>query len=114
LHPVAVGHVPGLRSARTSAQVELGLAHTRTYARVESNGRPQAEEAPASRLPATVGAVAQMNWDDLQIFGATLFADEIASVMRGEGDAAVRERGASLPVHQRAVLREALGEPEPV
>jgi hypothetical protein len=43
-----------------------------------------------------------------------LFTDEIASVLRGEGDAAVRERLASLSSHQRAVLREALAEPEPV
>jgi hypothetical protein len=75
---------------------------------------PQAEEAPAPRLPASVGAVAQMTWDDLQILGATMFADEIASVSSGEGDAAVRARMASLSPHQRALLGEALSEPEPV
>jgi hypothetical protein len=81
----------------------------------EGLGRPpQAEEAPAPRLPANVGAVAQMSWDDLQILGATMFADEIASVLAGEGDAAVRERLASLSPHQRAALRKALAEPEPV
>jgi hypothetical protein len=55
-----------------------------------------------------------MSWDDLQILGATVFADEIASVLHGEGDVAVRERLTSLSPHQRAVLREALAEPEPV
>jgi hypothetical protein len=81
----------------------------------EGLGRPpQAEEVPAPRLPASVGAVADMKWEELQILGATLFADEIASVSRREGDAALRERVASLPAHQRAVLREALGKPEPV
>jgi hypothetical protein len=81
----------------------------------EGLGRPpKAEETPAPRLPASVGAVAQMNWDDLQILGATVFADEIASVLVGEGDATVRERLASLTPDQRAVLRDALVEPEPV
>jgi hypothetical protein len=81
----------------------------------EGLGRPpQAEEAPAPRLPASVGAVAQMTWDELQILGATMFADEIASVSSGEGDAAVRARMASLSPHQRALLGEALSEPEPV
>jgi hypothetical protein len=81
----------------------------------EGLGRPpQAEETPAPRLPASVGAVAQMSWDDLQILGATLFADEIASVLLSDGDAAVRERLALLTARQRAVLRDALAEPEPV
>jgi hypothetical protein len=79
----------------------------------EGLGRPpQAEEAPAPRLPANVGDVAQMNWNDLQILGATLFAGEIAAVSRGEGDTAVRERLASLSSHQRTVLREALSDLE--
>jgi hypothetical protein len=79
----------------------------------EGLGRPpQAEEAPAPRLPASVGAVAQMNWDDLQILGATMFSGEIAAVLRGDGDATVRERLASLTPHQRAVLREVLTEPD--
>jgi hypothetical protein len=55
-----------------------------------------------------------MTWDDLQILGATLFADEIASILRGEGDVVVRERLASLPARQRAVLRDALAERAPV
>jgi hypothetical protein len=81
----------------------------------EGLGRPpQAEEAPAPRLPATVGAFVQMNWDDLQILGATMFADEIASILRGDGDVVVRERLASLPAGERAVLRDALAERAPV
>jgi hypothetical protein len=78
----------------------------------EGLGRPpQAEEAPVAQLPTNVGAVTKMSWDDLQILGATLFADEIALVLRGDGDAAVRERLASLTPRQRAVLCDALAEP---
>jgi hypothetical protein len=81
----------------------------------EGLGRPpQAEETAAPRLPATAAAVTSMGWDDLQILGATMFAYEIASVSSGQGDAAVRERLASLSPHQRALLRKALAEPAPV
>jgi hypothetical protein len=74
----------------------------------EGLGRPpQAEEAPAPRLPASVGAVAQMSWDNLQILGATMFADEIASVLAGEGDATVRERLASLRTSNSMTFRAA-------
>ena len=94
--------VPDVR-ARVAA-IELPLR--------EGLGRPpQAEEAPAPCLPTSAAAVSQMSWKKLQILGATLFADEIASIS-GDGDALLRERLASLSSRQRAVLREALAEPE--
>jgi hypothetical protein len=78
----------------------------------EGLGRPpQAEEAPAPRLPTTAAAVTAMSWDELQILSATIFAEEIASVAEG-GDGLLRERLASLGHDQRRLLREALAEPE--
>jgi hypothetical protein len=75
----------------------------------EGLGRPpQAEETPTPRLPATADAVSKMSWSELQVLGATLFADEIASISGGEGDARLRQRLASLTADQRAVLRVAL------
>jgi hypothetical protein len=78
----------------------------------EGLGRPpQAEEARAPRMPSTAEAVTAMSWSELQILGATLFADQIASVAEG-GDRLLRERLASLGPDHRRVLREALAEPE--
>jgi len=71
----------------------------------------QAEETPAPRLPASADAVTRMSWQELQVLGATLFADEIASVI-DEGDGLLRQRLASLEPDERRVLREALAEPE--
>jgi hypothetical protein len=43
----------------------------------EGLGRPpQAEETPAPRLPTNAAAVARMGRDDLEMLGATTFADE--------------------------------------
>jgi hypothetical protein len=78
----------------------------------EGLGRPpQAEETPAPRMPTTAATVTAMSWDELQILGATLFADEIASAVEG-GDGLLRERLASLGPDERRALREALAEPE--
>jgi hypothetical protein len=78
----------------------------------EGLGRPpQAEETPAPRLPTTAAAVTAMSWDELQLLGATLFAEEIAAVAEG-GDRLLRQRLASLGADERRVLREALAEPE--
>jgi hypothetical protein len=78
----------------------------------EGLGRPpQAEEVPAPRMPSTAAAVTAMSWNELQILGATIFAEEIAAVAEG-GDGLLRERLASLGPDQRRVLREALAEPE--
>jgi hypothetical protein len=79
----------------------------------EGLGRPpQAEESQAPKLPATADAVGKMSWEDLQVLGATLFADEIASVAAG-GDGLLRQRLAALGPDERRLLREALAEPEP-
>jgi hypothetical protein len=78
----------------------------------EGLGRPpQAEETSAPRMPTTAEAVTKMSWKDLQILGATLFADEIASDADG-GNTLLRERLASLGPDKRRVLREALAEAE--
>ena len=63
----------------------------------EGLGRPpQAEEVAAPRMPSSAAAVARMGWKDLQTLGATLFADEIASISSGGGEALLRERLASI------------------
>jgi hypothetical protein len=72
---------------------------------------PQAEETPAPRLPTSAAAVTQMGLDELQILGATLFAEQIVSVAAG-GDGLLRQRLASLGPDERRILREALAEPE--
>jgi hypothetical protein len=75
----------------------------------EGLGRPpQAEETPSPRLPMTAAAVARMGWDDLQMLGATIFAEEIASISIGEGETLLRERLASLGAAERRALRGAL------
>jgi hypothetical protein len=79
----------------------------------EGLGRPpQAEEVQVAQLPTNVGAVTKMSWNDLQILGATLFTEEIASITSREGDAVLRQRLASLSRDERRVLREALSDPE--
>ena len=63
----------------SSSRVQLPVADVRARVAAielllrEGLGRaPQAEEAPAPRLPATAAAVAQMSWEELQILGATM------------------------------------------
>jgi hypothetical protein len=81
----------------------------------EGLGRPpQAEEAPAPRLPASADAVARMDWNEIQILGATVFADEIAAISNGEAGVGLRQRLAELGPDERRVLREALAEREPL
>jgi hypothetical protein len=79
----------------------------------EGLGRPpQAEEASVPQLPSNVTAVMKMSWNELQLLGATLFSEEIASISSSEGDAVLRQRLASLSRDERRVLREALSEPD--
>jgi hypothetical protein len=53
-----------------------------------------------------------MSWDELQILGATLFSEEVASITSSEGDAVLRQRLASLSRDERRVLLEVLIEPD--
>jgi hypothetical protein len=79
----------------------------------ESLGRPgQAETQPAPALPATAEQVRRLSWDQMTLIFATQFAGEIAAVMRGDGDAALRDRLATLGPDERRRLREALAAPE--
>jgi hypothetical protein len=79
----------------------------------EGLGRaPQAEETPAPQLPASVAAVQDMGWDEMQALFAAIFADGIAAVQRRGGTAVLREKLAALPDWERRVLRKALLEPE--
>jgi hypothetical protein len=79
----------------------------------EGLGRaPQAEEAPAPRLPATVAAVEEMGWEEMKALFAALHVEEIAAVQRHGGKALVREKLAELSGDERHILREALLEPE--
>jgi hypothetical protein len=79
----------------------------------EGLGRaPQAEETPAPRLPATAAAVAQMDWQELQLLATTLCADEITSIISGNGEGLLRQLLAALSSKERRALREALAEPE--
>jgi len=78
----------------------------------EGLGRsPQAEEAPAPRLPAIAEAVSEMSWEELKVLGAALHADHIASVARG-GDGLIRERLTALGPDERRALWEAFAEVE--
>ena len=76
----------------------------------EGLGRPpQAEEAPAPRLPATVEAIERLGWTEMKLVFATVFAGEITAVSAG-GDALLRERVVALDEDQRRMLRKALDE----
>jgi hypothetical protein len=79
----------------------------------ESLGRPgQAEAQPATALPASAEQVRKLSWDEMTLIFATQFANEISSVMDGNGDGLLRQRLAALSSEERHALREALGEPE--
>jgi hypothetical protein len=79
----------------------------------ESLGKPgQAEAQTAPPLPRTVEQVRSLSWDQLTVVFATQFAEEIASLAIGDGDALLRQRLASLSNAERRVLRETLSEPE--
>jgi hypothetical protein len=80
----------------------------------EGLGRaPQAEETPAPRLPATVAAIEEMSWDEMQALFAAIHTEEIAAAHRHGGKALVREKLAALSEDERRVLREALLDPGP-
>jgi hypothetical protein len=80
----------------------------------EGLGRaPQAEEKPASRLPASVVAVKEMGWDEMQALFASLYVEEIAAVQRDGGERALRSKVALLSEPERQALRRALHELQP-
>jgi hypothetical protein len=75
----------------------------------EGLGRPAtAEESHPLRLPATVSAVKDMNWDDMQALFAATYVVEITAVQRSGGEAALRVKLGSLTEDERAALRRAL------
>jgi hypothetical protein len=79
----------------------------------ESLGRPgQAEAQPSSTLPASAEQVRKLSWDQMTLVFATQFAGEIAVVIHGDGEAALRDRLAALGLDERRRLREALAELE--
>ena len=71
---------------------------------------PQAEEVTTPRMPESVEAIRAMGWQEMQHLFATIFADQIAAVMRGDGKAAVRERLAGLSDGERRYLLDCLAE----
>jgi hypothetical protein len=79
----------------------------------ESLGRPgQAETQLAPALPASAEQVRKLSWDQMTLIFATQFAGEIAAVVHGDGEAALRDRLAALDPDERRRLREALAAPE--
>jgi len=81
----------------------------------EGLGRPAtADEVPAPRLPASVDAVKEMDWEEMQTLFAMTYVDEIAAAERDGGEAALRARLASLSEAERQALRDALDELQPV
>ena len=78
----------------------------------EGLGRPpQAEDAAAPRLPVSAAAVTRMNWEELQILAAAVYAHEIAAVEAGEGLEFLREQLGHMRKETRRVLRAALADP---
>jgi hypothetical protein len=77
----------------------------------EGLGRPpQAEEPPATRVPATAAAVKAMGWEELQVLAGTVYANEIAAVGAGAGLELLREQLSHLSKADRGALREALAD----
>jgi hypothetical protein len=60
----------------------------------------------------TAEDVRQLSWDQMTVVFATQFANEIAAMMRGDGDVVLRARLAVLGPDERRRLREALSQPE--
>jgi hypothetical protein len=68
----------------------------------------EAEQSPTPRLPQSAAAVTAMSWHDQQLFAEILYVDEIAAVLRGDGERLLREKLAELSEGERRLLREAL------
>jgi hypothetical protein len=79
----------------------------------EGLGRPAtADDSRPPRVPATVEAVRDMSWEDIQALFAATYVEEIAAAQRAGGMALVREKLATLAEGERRALREVLLEPE--
>ena len=75
----------------------------------EGLGRPAAaEEVHPPRLPATVAAVSEMGWEEMQALFAAIYVDEIAAAQRSGGAGLVREKLLALTEGERRALRGAL------
>jgi hypothetical protein len=77
----------------------------------EGLGRPAtAEEVRPPRMPATVAAVNELSWPEMQAVFAATYVDEIAAAQRSGAAALVREKLLALTEGERRVLRDALFE----
>jgi hypothetical protein len=75
----------------------------------EGLGRPAtADDSRPPRMPATVEAVWDMDWDAMQAVFAATYVEEIAAVQREGGVTALRSKLDTLTDGERAALREAL------
>jgi hypothetical protein len=68
----------------------------------------EAQEAPASAVPAAASDVMKLPWQDLQRFAATFCLDDLIALQRRGADALLRERVAELSDDERRVLQDAL------
>jgi hypothetical protein len=59
-------------------------------------------------MPATVAAISEMSWAEMQALFAATYVDEIAAVPRNGGAALVHEKLLALTDGERRVLRDAL------
>lgn len=81
----------------------------------EGLGRPAtAEDVPSPRLPASVAAVQEMAWEEMQALFAATYVDEIAAAERSGSQTAFRTKLASLSESERHALRDALDELQPL
>jgi len=77
----------------------------------EGLGRPAtADDVPTARMPASVAAVTDMSWDEMQRVFAATYADELAVALCDGGVSLVRQKLAGLSDSERRVLRDALVE----
>jgi hypothetical protein len=70
----------------------------------------EAEQSPTPRLPQTAAAVSAMSWQEQQLLAEILYVDEIAAVLRHDGETMLRARLAALSEAERRVLRDALAQ----
>jgi len=61
-------------------------------------------------MPASVAAVKEMSWDEMQAVFAATCADELAVAVRDGGASLLRQKLAALSDGERRVLRDALAE----